>query len=91
MGIFQGQNILEFSARFKIYLDGFLISIFYQIGQKVLFVVNLVTVRLKFVRIYLGYIINVNTFFDTLFHRVSFGLLKAFYICFKVVNSTKSI
>ncbi len=28
---------------------------------------------------------------NTLFHRVRFGLLKAFYICFEMANSTKSI
>lgn len=96
MDIFKGQNLLEFSDRFKTDLDckEYLSNIKWNDGFKCIKCNHLgAQVRNDFSRT-----CNINTCghtesatANTLFHKVKFGVRKAFFICFEMATSTKSL
>ena len=94
MDIFKGQNLLEFSDRFKTDLDckEYLASIKSQTNYKCLKCNhNKCQVRKDFARQcnICGHIESATA--NTLFHKVKFGLRKAFFICFEMSTTTKSL
>lgn len=94
MDIFKGQNLVEFSARFKTDLDCsvYLASVKWSDGytcRKCGHDKSQIRKNQSRCCNKCGHIES--PIVDTLFHRVRFGLLKAFYICFEMSNSTKSI
>lgn len=94
MDIFKGQNVLEFSARFKTDLDCsvYLASVKWSSGYKCRKCGHdKCQIRKNHSRCCNKCSHIESPIVDTLFHRVRFGLLKAFYICFEMSNSTKSI
>lgn len=96
MDIFKGQNLLEFSDRFKTDLDckEYLSNIKWNDGFKCIKCNHVgAQVRNDFSRT-----CNINTCghtesatANTLFHKVKFGVRKAFFICFEMATSTKSL
>lgn len=94
MDIFKGQNLLEFSDRFKTDLDckEYLASIKSQTDYKCLKCNhNKCQVRKDFARQcnICGHIESTTA--NTLFHKVKFGIRKAFFICFEMSTTTKSL
>ena len=94
MEIFKGQNIIDFSERFKTDQDcrGYLSKIKWsaqyvcrkcghtksQIGKDLARTCNICSD-------------TESAMANTLFHKVKFGLKKAFFICFEMSTSTKSL
>ena len=94
MAIFKSQNLLEFSDRFKIDLDckEYLSVIKWKDSFKCVKCNHgAAQVRKGFSRIcnICGH--TESAIANTLFHKVKFGLRKAFFICFEMVTSTKSL
>jgi len=94
MDIFNGQNLLEFSQRFKTDLDckkylseikwseGFTCRKCGHTGSQI---------RKDFSRTCNKCSDTESAGADTLFHKVKFGLVKAFYICFEMSTTTKGL
>lgn len=94
MAIFKGQNLLEFSDRFKTDLDckAYLASIKWKQGYQCLKCDHKSAQQRKdFSRIcnICSHIESASA--NTLFHKVKFGLRKAFFICFEMATTTKSL
>lgn len=94
MDIFKGQNLLEFSDRFKTDLDckEYLAGIKWKEGFKCVKCNHVAAqVRKDFSRTcnICGHTDSATA--NTLFHKVKFGLRKAFFICFEMSTSTKSL
>lgn len=94
MNIFKGQNLLEFSERFKNDLDHkeYLALIKYKNAYKCLKCNhNAFQVKNDFGRQcnLCNYIVSPTA--NTLFHKVKFGLRKAFFICSEMSASTKNL
>lgn len=94
MDIFKGQNLLEFSDRFKTDLDckQYLASI----KSKTNFKCTRCNHTACQVRKDFGRQCNIchhieSASANTLFHKVKFGLRKAFFICFEMATTTKSL
>ena len=94
MNIFKGQNLLEFTARFKTDLDckKYLSEIKWkkdlkcvQCGDKAC------QVRKDFSRTCNICSHTESATANTLFHKVKFGVRKAFFICFEMSTTTKSL
>lgn len=94
MDVFKGQNLLEFSDRFKTDLDckQYLASIKSKTSFKCTRCNhNACQVRKDFARqCNICHHIESATA-NTLFHKVKFGLRKAFFICFEMATTTKSL
>ena len=94
MDIFKGQNLLDFSEEFKtdenckLYLaeikwhEWYVCKKCKHTGSQV---------RKDFSRTCNKCSYTESATADTLFHRVRFGLRKAFFICFEMATSTKSL
>ena len=94
MGIFKGQNLLESSDRFKTDLDckEYLSGIKWKERFKCVKCNHgAAQVRKDFSRTcnICGHTESATA--NTLFHKVKFGLRKAFFICFEMATSTKSL
>lgn len=94
MDIFKGQNLLEFSDRFKTDEDckEYLASLKDESGYKCLRCNHTACqVRKDFARQcnVCGHIESATA--NTLFHKVKFGVRKAFFICFEMATTTKSL
>lgn len=94
MDIFKGQNLLEFSDRFKTDLDckEYLASIKSQTDYKCLKCNHKkCQIRKDFARQcnICRHIESATA--NTLFHKVKFGVRKAFFICFEMATTTKSL
>lgn len=94
MSIFTGQNLLEFSDRFKTDLEckEYLADLKNKNGYKCLKCNhNACQVRMDFARQcnICGHRESATA--NTLFHKVKFGLRKAFFICFEMATTTKSL
>jgi len=94
MDIFKGQNLLEFSDRFKTDLDckEYLSGIKWKDSFKCVKCNHgAAQVRKDFSRTcnICGHTESATA--NTLFHKVKFGLRKAFFICFEMATSTKSL
>jgi len=94
MDIFKGQNLLEFSDRFKTDLDckEYLSGIKWKDSFKCVKCNHGgAQVRKDFSRTcnICGHTESATA--NTLFHKVKFGLRKAFFICFEMATSTKSL
>ena len=94
MDIFKGQNLLEFSDRFQTDADckEYLAFLKWKDGYKCLKCGH----HACQIRKNLSRICNVcshieSTTSNTLFHKVKFGVRKAFFICFEMATSTKSL
>lgn len=94
MDVFKGQNLLEFSDRFKTDEDckEYLASMKSGMGYKCLRCNHTACqVRKDFARqCNICHHIE-STTANTLFHKVKFGVRKAFFICFEMSTSTKSL
>ena len=94
MNIFKGQNLLEFSDRFKTDEDckEYLASLKSGMGYKCLRCNHTACqVRKDFARqCNICHHIE-STTANTLFHKVKFGVRKAFFICFEMSTTTKSL
>jgi hypothetical protein len=94
MDIFKGQNLLEFSDRFKTdeNCKEYLSTLKWEDGYKCVKCNHSASqIRKDFSRI-----CNVCSHIEsatanTLFHKVKFGVRKAFFICFEMATSTKSL
>ncbi len=94
MDIFKGQNLLEFSDRFKIDVDckEYLAGLKDRDAYKCVKCGHGACQRRKdFSRVcnLCSHIESASA--NTLFHKVKFGLRKAFFICFEMATSTKSL
>ena len=94
MDIFKGQNLLEFSDRFKTDLDckEYLSGIKWKGGFECVKCDHGASqVRKDFSRTcnVCGHTESATA--NTLFHKVKFGVRKAFFICFEMATSTKSL
>lgn len=94
MNIFKGQNLLEFADRFKTDLDckEYLAGIKWKEGFKCLKCHHEgAQIRKDFSRTcnICGHTESATA--NTLFHKVKFGVRKAFFICFEMATSTKSL
>lgn len=94
MNIFKGQNLLEFSKRFKTDLDckEYLSNLKNKADYKCLKCNHTACqVKADFARQcnVCGYKESATA--HTLFHKVKFGLRKAFFICFEMSTTTKSL
>lgn len=94
MDIFKGQNLLEFSDRFKTDLDckEYLAGIKWKESFKCVKCNHgAAQVRKDFSRTcnICGHTESATA--NTLFHKVKFGVRKAFFICFEMATSTKSL
>ena len=93
MEIFKGQNILEFTARFQSEQDckKYLSEIKWAEGFTCLKCQHQgAQIRKNFSRTCNRCSHTESAGANTLFHKVKFGLLKAFHICFEMANTTKS-
>ena len=94
MDIFKGQNLLEFSERFKTDLDckEYLSAPKLKEGYKCRKCGHAGSqVRKDFSRTCNICGDTESTTADTLFHKVEFGLRRAFFICFEMATTTKSL
>lgn len=94
MDVFKGQNLLEFSDRFKTELDckEYLAAIKWKDGFKCVKCKHgLAQVRKDFSRTCNICSHTETASANTLFHKVKFGLRKAFFICFEMSTTTKSL
>ena len=94
MDVFKGQNLLEFSDQFKTDEDckKYLAQIKSNMGYKCLRCNHTACqVRKDFARQcnICGHIESTTA--NTLFHKVKFGVRKAFFICFEMATSTKGL
>lgn len=94
MDIFKGQDLLKFSDRFKTDIDckKYLSEIVFASGYNCRKCGHTKCQELKnYSRICnkCSYIQSVTA--HTLFHKVKFGIRKAFFICFEMSTSTKSL
>lgn len=94
MDIFKGQNLLEFSDRYKTDLDckEYLAGIKWKESFKCVKCNHgAAQVRKDFSRTcnICGHTVSATA--NTLFHKVKFGVRKAFFICFEMATSTKSL
>lgn len=94
MDIFKGQNLLDFSAQFKTdeNCKSYLAEIKWVDGYKCRKCSHTAAqIRKDFSRTCNQCSNTESTTADTLFHKVKFGLRKAFFICFEMATSTKSL
>ena len=94
MNIFQGQNLLEFSEHFKTddHCKEYLANIKWKNGFECLKCHNKTSqVRKNFSRTCNKCSHTETASANTLFHKVKFGLRKAFFICFEMSSTTKSL
>ena len=94
MDIFEGQNLLEFSERFKTdeNCKEYLSKIKWSSGYKCRKCNHTGSQeRADYSRTCNRCSDTESTSVDTLFHRVRFGLRKAFFICFEMTTTTKSL
>ena len=94
MNIFKGQNLIEFTERFKNDLDckKYLSKIKWERGFKCLKCGNLTSqIRKDYSRTCNKCSHTETCSANTLFHKVKFGLRKAFFICFEMSTTTKSL
>lgn len=94
MNIFQGQNLLEFSDRFK--TDDNCKECLSQIKAKTPFKCTRCNHTACQNRIDYSRQCNIcrhteSAIAETLFHKVKFGVRKAFFMCFEMSTSTKSL
>jgi hypothetical protein len=94
MNIFKGQNLIEFSDRFKTDLDckKYLAQVKWQDGFKCAKCGHSACQQRKDFSMtcnICGY--TESSTAGTLFHRVRFGVRKAFFICFEMATTTKSL
>jgi len=94
MDIFQGQNLLEFSDRFK--TDDDCKEYLAQIKAKSPFKCTRCNHTACQTRIDYSRQCNIcrhteSATAETLFHKVKFGVRKAFFICFEMATSTKGL
>ena len=94
MNIFKGQNLLEFAERFKTDLDckEYLGQIKWKNGYKCRKCENKShQVRKNFSRTCNRCSDTESPTANTIFHGVRFGIRKAFFICFEMATTTKSL
>ena len=94
MDIFKGQNLLEFSEHFKTDLDckKYLANFKWEKDFKCLKCNhNACQIRKDFSRTCNKCSHTETASANTLFHKVKFGLRKAFFICFEMSTTTKSL
>ena len=94
MEIFEGQNLIEFSERFKTEENckEYLSKIKWSLGYKCRKCGHTRSQeRADFSRTCNRCSDTESSSVDTLFHRVKFGLRKAFFICFEMTTTTKSL
>ncbi len=94
MDIFKGQNIIEFTARFQSEQDckKYLSEIKWSEGFTCLKCQHQGSqIRKNFSRTCNRCSHTESAGANTLFHKVKFGLLKAFHICFEMATTTKSL
>ena len=94
MNIFKGQNLLEFTARFQTDLDckKYLSEIKWNKGFKCVKCGHKACqVRKDFSRTCNICSHTESATANTLFHKVKFGVRKAFFICFEMSTTTKSL
>ncbi|MCY4561194.1 MAG: IS1595 family transposase, partial [Flavobacteriaceae bacterium] len=94
MNIFKGQNLLEFTARFQTDLDckKYLSEIKWKKGFKCVKCGHKACqVRKDFSRTCNICSHTESATANTLFHKVKFGVRKAFFICFEMSTTTKSL
>lgn len=94
MDIFQGQNLLEFSKEFKTDQDCklYLSKVKWEDGYSCRNCKHTAAqIRKDFSRTCNKCSNTESVTADTLFHRVRFGIRKAFFICFEMATSTKSL
>lgn len=94
MEIFKGQNLLEFSDRFKTDLSckEYLSEFKWQKGYKCVKCGHKLSQQRKdFSRTCNRCSHTESSTANTLFHKVKFGLRKAFFICFEMATTTKSL
>ena len=94
MDIFKGQNLIEFSERFKTDMDckEYLSGIKWEEGFKCVKCGHDASqIRTNYSRTcnICGHTESATA--NTLFHKVKFGVRKAFFICFEMSTSTKSL
>lgn len=94
MSIFKGQNLLEFGERFKTddNCKEYLATIKWQNGFECVKCNNKTSqIRKNFARTCNKCSHTETAPANTLFHKVKFGLRKAFFICFEMSTTTKSL
>jgi transposase-like protein len=94
MDVFKGQNLLEFSERFKTDLDckEYLAGIKWKTGfQCVKCGHGAAQIRKDYSRTCNICSHTESATANTLFHKVKFGIRKAFFVCFEMATSTKSL
>ena len=94
MGIFEGQNLVEFSEHFNTdeSCKEYLSKIKWSLGYKCRKCGHTRSQeRADFSRTCNRCSDTESSSVDTLFHRVKFGLRKAFFICFEMTTTTKSL
>lgn len=94
MDVFKGRNLLEFTERFKSDADckGYLSNIKWENGFKCVKCSHTnCQVRKNFARTCNICSHTETAPANTLFHKVKFGLRKAFFICFEMSTTTKSL
>jgi len=94
MNIFKGQNLLEFSERFKTddNCKEYLATLKWKSGFECLKCSNKTSqIRKNFARTCNKCSHTETAPANTLFHKVKFGLRKAFFICFEMSTTTKSL
>lgn len=94
MEVFKGQNMLEFSDRFKTDLDckEYLAEVKWKNGFKCVRCGHPLSQKRKdFSRTCNRCSHTESSSANTLFHKVKFGLRKAFFICFEMATTTKSL
>ena len=94
MDIFKGQNLIDFSERFKTDLDCklYLSQMKWDKGFKCRKCNHTgFQIRKDFSRTCNKCSATESPTADTLFHKMKFGLKKAFFICFEMASSTKSL
>ena len=94
MGIWKGQNLLEFNERFKTddNCKEYLATIKWESGFECLKCRNKTSqIRKNFARTCNKCSHTETAPANTLFHKVKFGFRKAFFICFEMSTTTKSL
>ncbi len=94
MDIFKGQNLLEFAERFKTDTDckGYLAELKAKNGYECLKCGHGACQKRKDLSRVCNLCSHIESATaDTLFHKVKFGVRKAFFICFEMATSTKSL
>ena len=94
MDIFKGQNLLEFSNRFKTELDckEYLADLKAKEGCECLKCgMTAFQKRMGFSRVYNVCFHIKSATANTFFHKVKFGVRKTFFLCFEMATITKSL